>query len=555
MDGNRELAVSEAFSRVHEDSGWADGPGLVASLWRYRLVIVAVTAMAAVVGYGAGLLLPARYEAQAKVYLRDPGSPAVLTLGGSSQSQSGDHAVFMATQADLASSDLVLVRALQLLNRPGPTDDLGRSVVVAPAGDLSSIVIRSTAADPVDAADVANAVGTAYEQVAGERVAADSKKVIAGLQQVMAQREAEFDALQAQIGQAPVPDQAALQRKALHVGDQIGALQVDQSEIASQAAVYGSGVQSFIQAVPPAAESQPRPLLIGLAGAVVGLLATSSWAWWAAGRNRRVEADEDAGAILGVPLLGETPRLEGKRRGPGVSSAQGGADRIDPEAYHFVLAGVEHALSKVGGKVVAVASTGSGDGKTTTVFNLAVAAKREGRKVLLIDGDDRTRRLSHLCRDGEHVDVIGGASDVEQHSTVTVRRWPPGPRPERSANTKGGVLQLETGERNGHHPAVFFRSTSFGKLISSGEPAADLVLIDTPALLEVSEAVTIVEHADAVVLVVNQGTSWRDLRRARERLAFTDTPLIGYLLTQGSASRTYTGTGREGFARRLLRRR
>ena len=81
---------------------------------------------------------------------------------------------------------------------------------------------------------------------------------------------------------------------------------------------------------------------------------------------------------------------------------------------------------------------------------------------------------------------------------------------------------------------MFFRSTAFSRLISrSGEPA-DLVLIDTPALLDVSEAVTIADHADAVLLVVNRGTSLADLRRARERLAFTDTPLIGYLLNRGS---------------------
>jgi Mrp family chromosome partitioning ATPase len=90
---------------------------------------------------------------------------------------------------------------------------------------------------------------------------------------------------------------------------------------------------------------------------------------------------------------------------------------------------------------------------------------------------------------------------------------------------------------------VFFRSTAFGKLLTfSGEPA-DLVLIDTPALLDVSEAVTIADQADAILLVVNRGTSLADLRRARERLAFTDTPLVGYVLNRGIAQRAHTGNG------------
>ena len=118
----------------------------------------------------------------------------------------------------------------------------------------------------------------------------------------------------------------------------------------------------------------------------------------------------------------------------------------------------------------------------------------------------------------------------------------------RAANPRNGAAGRAE-ERNGQHPAEFFRSTAFGKLISfSGQPA-DLVLIDTPALLDVSEAVTIADHADAILLVVNRGTSLADLRRARERLAFTDTPVIGYLLNRGFAQRAYGGSGGAGRGR------
>ena len=327
------------------------------------------------------------------------------------------------------------------------------------------------------------------------------------------------------------------------------------NEIAAQAAVYGSGVESFQEAAPPVSSSQPAPLVLALIGAVLGLVAAGGWAWWAAGRNRRVESEGDAGAILGVPLLGETPRLDVKLRGTGAPSSPP-KDPVAAEAYHVVLAALEHALSKVGGKVVAVASAGPGDGKTLAVLNLALAARREGRQVLLVDADERTRQLSQLCRDGRHFDVIGVSHDGEEDPAVTVGRWPPPtPRPRPEPPTLGTVLQVGPSERNGHHPAEFFRSTAFGKLISfSGQPA-DLVLIDTPALLDVSEAVTIADHADAILLVVNRGTSLADLRRARERLAFTDTPVIGYLLNRGFAQRAYAGSGGAGRGRAAPARR
>lgn len=545
MEGDHESARSETPSGPDADSTLVGGPGLIGSLWRFRRVIVAVTVLSAVAGLAASLLLPARYEAQASLYLRDPGGPAILTLGGPNQGQqSGDHAIFMATQAGLASSDAVYARALHLLNRSGPPDDLKGSVVVAPSADLASITIRASSGDPVEAATLANAVGTAYQQSTGERVAAEADAVIRRLWQVRAQREAEFDALNAEAARSSGPAAENIQRKALHVADMIGDLQSHENNVASQAALYGSGVESFEQAVPPVSSSEPAPLLLALLGAVLGFVAAGGWAWWAAGRDRRVEAEGDAGAILGVPLLGEAPRLGVKLRGTGGPSSP--PDEFDPvaaEAYHFVLTSLEHALSQLHGKVVAVASARPGDGKTVTVLNLALAARREGRRVLLVDADERTRRLTQLCRDGEQFDVIGVGQDADQRLAVS---------------TSGGVLQVEPSERNGHHPALFFRSTAFEKLISSSGDPADLVLIDTPALLGVSEAVTIADHADAILLVVDRGTSLADLRYARERLAFTDTPLIGYLLNHGLAQRAYAGNGGPGWgsrARGLLRRR
>jgi Mrp family chromosome partitioning ATPase/capsular polysaccharide biosynthesis protein len=546
VDGNREFAVSETPSGPDGDSTLVGGPGLVSSLWRYRLVIVAVAAFTAVAGCAAALVLPASYEAQANLYLRDPGSAEVLTLDGASP-QSGDHAVFMATRAGLAASEAVYGQALQNLGRSGTPDDLRRSVDVAPSADLASLTIRTTSGDPAEAANLANAVGAAYQQVAGERMAAESDAAISRLRVVRAQREAELDSLTAQLAQSSGPAQSTLERQALHVANLIGDLQVHEDNVAAQAALYGSGVELFEQAVQPVASSQPTPLMLALLGAVVGLVAAGGWAWWAAGRDRRVEAEDDAETVLGVPLLGETPRLGGTLRDRGGPSSP--LDDLDPvaaEAYHFVLTSLRHALARVGGKVVAVVSAGPGDGKTVTALNLALGARREGHEVLLVDADERTRRLSQLCRDGEQFDLISVSHDGEKCAETAVRRWPPTPQPRPRSPTRATVLQIGPSERNGHHPAMFFHSTAFDKMISfTGEPA-DLVLIDTPALLGVSEAVTIADHADAILMVVNRGTSLADLRRARERLGFTDTPLIGYVLNRTLAQRAYAGNSGAG---------
>jgi uncharacterized protein involved in exopolysaccharide biosynthesis len=64
------------------DDGEGNGLGIVGSLWRYRLVVLAVTVLAGVARHLASHRVPVRYEAEAALILRDPGSPDVL--GGSS---------------------------------------------------------------------------------------------------------------------------------------------------------------------------------------------------------------------------------------------------------------------------------------------------------------------------------------------------------------------------------------------------------------------------------------------------------------------------------------
>ena len=67
------------------DASWGDRPGIVASLLRFRMIVVAATLLGAVAGYGLAQLLPVRYQAEASLILADPGGPSVLG-GGSSLS-------------------------------------------------------------------------------------------------------------------------------------------------------------------------------------------------------------------------------------------------------------------------------------------------------------------------------------------------------------------------------------------------------------------------------------------------------------------------------------
>ena len=133
-------------------------------------------------------------------------------------------------------------------------------------------------------------------------------------------------------------------------------------------------------------------------GALVGLLGAGIWAWWAAARNQRAEGRGDPARILGAPLLGEVFALPASRASAGSAAAPlWPPESSVADAYHVVVASLDHELAGVGGSSVAVTSVGLGDSRTSTTLSIAAAASEEDRKVLLIDADERTQRLSELC--------------------------------------------------------------------------------------------------------------------------------------------------------------
>ena len=253
---------------------------------------------------------------------------------------------------------------------------------------------RSSRPAPIQqsAAALANAVGTAYEQVTEERAAADAQRAIASLEQLR-------DRFQASLDASPVSPDGRLTSHQQQLAGQIADIEQREQDITAQAAVYASGVEYFERAEPPASPSQPKPQLGAVLGGLVGLLAAGAWAWRAAARDQRAEGRDEPARILGAPLLGEVPRPRAPQAARGKPVTPPGLDPALEDAYHLVVASMEHELAGIGGNSIAVTSVGQGASRTSTVLQIANAASQENRTILLIDADVRMRRLS------ERVDI------------------------------------------------------------------------------------------------------------------------------------------------------
>ena len=265
--------------------------------------------------------------------------------------------------------------------------------------------------------------------------AAAAERAIASLQQLRERFQANLDAI-------PVSPAGRLTSRQRQLVGQIADVQQRQQDITTQVAVYASGVEYFEQAEPPTSQSQPKPKLAAVLGGLLGLLAAGAWAWRAAARNQRAEGRGEPARILEAPLLGEVPPLRPPPMATGQAVTPPGLDPALEDAYHLIVASMEHELAGVGGKTIAVTSVGPGDNKTSTALHIGKAASQDNRKILLIDADVRLRHLSKCSKCvGPAPDASGrhGQQPPPPHRDGPGRRTPlPGTNPSTPRTTSTG---------------------------------------------------------------------------------------------------------------------
>ena len=345
-----------------------------------------------------------------------------------------------------------------------------------------------------------------------------------------------INSLDAQL--AANPDDASTKAERDAAVAQLITLNSRADQIAVDAALYGNGVELFERSEIPESPARPQPVRNAAVAAILGLLGAGAWAWWRAEHTQAADYRQDAAPVLGAPLLGEVPDFtEVGVVGPvpALSSPTSPAG----EAYQFIVSSLEFALTEAGGSMVLVTSAGPTDGKTVTTLNLGVAAARDGRKVLLVHGDERVRGLSRFLGTSPEpgmtdlasrdIDFVDAARSMRISDTVHLPVVPAGSPVDDTAG--------------------FFRTPGFRRAMGKIRAQADLVLVDSPPILAVADTSAIASQVDGIVLVVDKGTPMKVLEEARERMGFIGTPLLGYVFNRSDLKGGRYGYKKYGYGR------
>jgi len=489
---------------------------------RGGLIVVAV-----LVTVGASVLASALrspvYQGEARVLLTtDTGA----TLFNSQTGQPNDPSRHVVTEIEVVRSSAVEDAVIAELGRaPG--------VSVSGVGQTDMISIRARHTDAESAAAIANAYANAYIEVKRKQTIDSLLAAVTEVQTRIDDLQSEIDDLNAQIDAAPPEQRAAVEAEIARQRDplynQRAAFGQTLEELQVRASLDTGGARLVAPAAVPEGPVEPRPVRSAFLALVLGLALGVGMAFLLEYFDDSVRSKEDLErATEPLSVIGMIPSSssEAPEKITLSEPTSGAAEsfRLLRTAIQFM--GVEQRV-----QVVQVTSSMSAEGKSTMVSNLGVAFASSGLRVAVVDFDLR-RPVQH--------DVFGLDNDAGFTSVLLGRS---GLRDAlQDVSGTPGTLSVLTSGPVPPNPAELLGTSRVAKLIGELREQFDVVLIDTPPVLPVTDSLIVSRSVDAVLLVAAAGaTTGRALHRALELLRQIDAPVIGTVLNRAR------GGGRYGY--------
>jgi succinoglycan biosynthesis transport protein ExoP len=308
------------------------------------------------------------------------------------------------------------------------------------------------------------------------------------------------------------------------------------------------GYNAQILAQPqPGEKVSPKPYLVFPIALFLGLLCGFGVGYLAEMADKSFRGPEEIRARLGLPLIGHIPvvkqdekllqkiEAEGGQMSPVVCAHYRPKSR-DAEAYRGVRTALYFSTRGGNYKTIQVTSPDMGDGKSTLAANLAVSIAQSGKKVILVDADLR-RPQQHsifgLPNQVGFASILAGTAEIAEATHATQA-------PGLSIITSGSLPP---------NPAELLTSHRFKEMLNVLSEQYDLVLVDSPPLLAVSDPSVIAPRVDGVILTLRIRDKGRPhAEQAREILSSLGAHVLGVVVNavKGASGKRY-GYGGYGY--------
>jgi capsular exopolysaccharide synthesis family protein len=381
------------------------------------------------------------------------------------------------------------------------------AVSASPIGQTDLIEVTATSTDPQRAALVANTYASSYIDYRRKQAVDD---VLAASEQV----QTKINDLQKQIDTA-----APGQRDSLISAQSLFKQQLDQLQVAG--ALKQGGAQLVTPAVASKSPVAPNPVRSGVLAFAIALVLALGVAFVRDFLDDSVKGKDDLERLApGMPVLGLIPVVttwRSKEEPYLVSLAEPTSPAA--EAFRTLRTSLQFLALDQPMRTLQVTSANAREGKTTTLANIAVALARSGQTVVVVCCDLRRPRIHEffgLDNEIGFTSVLLGKVPL----TAAVQEVPDQAR----------LMLLASGPLP-PNPSELLSSKRTVEVFSSLQAEYDIVLIDSPPLLPVTDALVLSGRIDATLLVAVAGaTTRKEATRAVELLRQVDAPLIGAVL-------------------------
>ncbi|MBN1779754.1 polysaccharide biosynthesis tyrosine autokinase [bacterium] len=298
-------------------------------------------------------------------------------------------------------------------------------------------------------------------------------------------------------------------------------------------------VRSIDRAKPPKKPISPKKKMNLIFGFFVGIGLGVGITFIREYMDNTVKSIEDM-EHMGFTVLGSIPFITAESVGKNGKGENGEINRIESrlithfapkspisEAYRSLRTNIQFSQADQKIKTALITSSVPGEGKSTTVANLAITFAQMGARTLLVDADLRRPVLHGIfgcSRNNGLTNVLVGRSTLEEAVHVT--------RVEGLNLMASGTLPP--------NPSELINSKMMEKLISKASGLYDIVLFDTPPVIAVTDAAVLATKVDGVVLVTRSGETDRDvIYRSKTQLEKVNAKMLGVLMNGVNVNMMY----------------
>lgn len=524
-------------------------------IWKRLWLILLGTAVISAAVFLLSRNMTPIYQAKVTLMVRQSGSTSYADL--TSVLSGGDDLAL--TYGELLKTRPLLEIVIANLNLDLSPEELGEDMLGTNSiGGTELLELTVDDTDPQRASDIANEIALTFIALNNTERQANQ---IAALEQDIVAQMADLKELieynQSRIDQSRTAPSLLTEEES----------NLAQTNLSSQQLAYAGLLGTYLEvrltqtqlldvivvepAVPTTQPIRPSIFIYTFLGTFVGFVFSLGLAFVFEYLRRSFETDDDVRQILALPTLGTIPRLGRRERKSKLVMAALPRAPVS-EAFRTLRTNIRFASVDEPIRTLLITSAEPEVGKTTVSANLGTACAQAGLRVVLIDTDLRRPNLHHLFGIGNHFGLtdllVGDVQSVEECLVAT--------------DTDN--LRLITSGPIPPNPSELLGSKRMADVLAQVWQEAELVILDAPPTLAVTDAVVLASKVDGVLLLIEaKRTSHDAARRALEAHRHIDSPVLGVVLTKkttrrrGSSYYYYAGgeqRSRQPIWRRLSRR-